>query len=116
MNIRLILNLTRQDFRDRYAGSILGIFWALINPLVMITIYLLIFSEIMGAKLPGASNLDGFSIYLISGLLPWFAFSNTIVRTTSVAAAPTQVGPAMGRSGIGRVGGGAGGGETHRSS
>ncbi len=84
MNIRLILNLTRQDFRDRYAGSILGIFWALINPLVMITIYLLIFSEIMGAKLPGASNLDGFSIYLISGLLPWFAFSNTIVRTTSV--------------------------------
>ena len=84
MNIRLILNLTRQDFRDRYAGSILGIFWALINPLVMITIYLMIFSEIMGAKLPGTSNLDSFSIYLISGLLPWLAFSNTIVRTTSV--------------------------------
>jgi len=84
MNIRLILNLTRQDFRDRYAGSILGIFWALINPLVMITIYLMIFSEIMGAKLPGTSNLDSFSIYLISGLLPWLAFSNTLVRTTSV--------------------------------
>ncbi|OUV02324.1 MAG: ABC transporter permease [Betaproteobacteria bacterium TMED82] len=84
MNVSFLLNMTRQDFRDRYAGSVVGVAWAVINPLIMILLYLIIFSEIMGAKLPGNSSLDSFSTYLISGLLPWFAFSNTFLRTTTV--------------------------------
>ena len=84
MNYSLILNLARQDFTDRYAGSIFGIFWAFLHPLALISIYLLVFSKIMGSRLPGVSNIENFSVYLVCGLLPWIAFSNTIVRTTSV--------------------------------
>ena len=83
MNIPLIINLTAQDFRDRYAGSVLGVIWALINPIVMITVYLIIFTGIMGSKLAGSSNLSSFSIFLISGLLPWLAFTSTVIRTSS---------------------------------
>ena len=83
MNIPLIINLTVQDFRDRYAGSILGGVWALVSPLVMILVYLLVFTEVMGARLAGSSNLSSFSIFLISGLLPWLAFMSTVVRTSS---------------------------------
>ncbi len=84
MNYSLILNLTRQDFTDRYAGSIFGIFWAFLHPLALISIYLVVFSKIMGSRLPGVSNLENFSVYLVCGLLPWIAFANTIIRTTSV--------------------------------
>ena len=84
MNYSLILNLARQDFTDRYAGSIFGIFWAFLHPLALISIYLVVFSKIMGSRLPGVSNIENFSVYLVCGLLPWIAFSNTIVRTTSV--------------------------------
>ena len=83
MNIPLIINLTLQDFRDRYAGSILGVVWALINPIVLIAVYLMVFTEIMGARLAGSSNLSSFSIFLISGLLPWLAFTSTVLRTSS---------------------------------
>lgn len=83
MYVALIKNLTLQDFRDRYAGSVFGSLWALINPIVMITVYLLVFTEIMGARLAGSSNLSSFSIFLISGLLPWLAFSSTLTRTAS---------------------------------
>ncbi len=83
MNIPLIINLTLQDFRDRYAGSIFGVAWALISPVVMIVVYLIVFTEIMGSKLAGSSNLSSFSIFLISGLLPWLAFTSTILRTSS---------------------------------
>ena len=83
MNIPLIINLTLQDFRDRYAGSIFGVVWALISPVVMIVVYLIVFTEIMGSKLAGSSNLSSFSIFLISGLLPWLAFTSTILRTSS---------------------------------
>ena len=83
MNIPLIFNLTLQDFRDRYAGSIFGIVWALVSPLLMILVYLIVFTEIMGARLAGPSNLSSFSIFLISGLLPWLTFASTVIRTSS---------------------------------
>ncbi|OUW01409.1 MAG: ABC transporter permease [Betaproteobacteria bacterium TMED156] len=84
MNFPLILNLTRQDFTERYAGSIFGFFWAFLHPLALISIYLVVFSKIMGSRLPGNSEMENFSIYLVSGLLPWVAFSNTLIRTTTV--------------------------------
>ena len=83
MNIPLIINLTLQDFRDRYAGSIFGVVWALISPIVLIAVYLVVFTEIMGSRLAGSSNLSSFSIFLISGLLPWLAFTSTVLRTSS---------------------------------
>lgn len=84
MNFSLILNLTRQDFTDRYAGSIFGILWAFFHPLALISIYLVVFSKIMGSRLPGNSDIENFSVYLVCGLLPWIAFGNTLIRTTSV--------------------------------
>ena len=81
MNIPLIINLTLQDFRD-YAVD-LWIVWALINPIVLIAVYLIVFTEIMGSRLAGSSNLSSFSIFLISGLLPWLAFTSTVLRTSS---------------------------------
>lgn len=84
MRSNLILELAKRDFTERYAGSVLGVFWAFIWPLVMIAIYTLVFSRVMGAKLPGISNIYSYSIYLISGLLPWTAFTNTVTRASTV--------------------------------
>lgn len=84
MHLPLLLDLTRQDFRDRYAGSMLGMAWAFINPLAMIFIFTVVFSNVMGARLPGTSSVYAFSVYLVSGLLPWMAFANTLTRSASV--------------------------------
>ncbi len=84
MNNHLILNLTRQDFTDRYAGSVFGVLWAFFHPLALISIYLIVFSKIMGSRLPGSSDIENFSVYLVCGLLPWIAFASTITRTTTV--------------------------------
>ncbi|MBB1074785.1 ABC transporter permease [Rhodoferax sp. 4810] len=85
MNISLLFDFTRQDFVDRYSGSALGALWAFIHPLVMIFIFTVIFANVMSAKLPGGSggNYD-YPIYLVSGLLPWIAFTNTITRCSTV--------------------------------
>ena len=84
MKTSLILELAKRDFTERYAGSVLGVLWAFIWPLVMIAIYTMVFSRVMGAKLPGISSIYSYSIYLISGLLPWTAFSNTVMRSSTV--------------------------------
>lgn len=70
-----ILGSVKREFLLKYKKSILGSFWAIINPLAMILIYTIIFSKIMHAKLPGISSGFAYSIYLCSGLLTWGLFA-----------------------------------------
>ena len=87
MNIALLLNFVRQDLVDRYAGSVLGRAWAFVLPLVQILIFVFVFSTVMGAKLSVlGAELGGYaySIYLVSGILAWNAFSNTVSRIASI--------------------------------
>ncbi len=83
-NRELVLNLVSRDLRNRYAGSMMGILWNVINPLAMIVIYTVIFSQIMRAKLPGVNDIYGYSIYLCSGIFSWMAFQEAVIRGTNV--------------------------------
>jgi len=84
VNIHLLVNFTKQELVDRYAGSVLGAVWTFIYPLVNILIFTLIFSKLMGARLPGSSSVYSYSIYLIPGIISWNAFANTVVRSSNV--------------------------------
>jgi lipopolysaccharide transport system permease protein len=84
VNYKLIVEFAKRDLSDKYSGSIIGVGWAFINPLIMIFIYTIIFSKIMGAKLPGIDNTYSYSIYLVSGLLAWNSFSSTIRRISTL--------------------------------
>ena len=84
MNVALLLQITRQDLVDRYAGSLLGGLWTFIQPLVNMLVFILVFSRVMSARLPDLGGAYSYSIYLISGLLGWVAFSSTLTRTTTV--------------------------------
>lgn len=80
----LLWNFVVRDFKSRYAGSVIGIFWNVIHPLTLIMIYIVVFSRFMGARLPGSSDAYSYSIYLCAGLLPWNAFAEVISRSTTV--------------------------------
>ena len=68
-NKRLILSLAKNDFKTKYAGSYLGIFWAFVQPVVTILVYFFVFS--VGFRSGSVSNVP-FVVYLVSGLVPWF--------------------------------------------
>jgi lipopolysaccharide transport system permease protein len=84
VNLSLILELTRRDFIERYSGSALGFTWSFIYPLINILIYMIIFGSLMGARLPGMQSIWGYGVYLIAGLIPWTAFTNTVTRASTV--------------------------------
>jgi lipopolysaccharide transport system permease protein len=80
-----LIELTKRDFTERYSGSVLGVFWTFIWPLVNIFVYTVIFSQVMGARLQGVSSTTyGYGIYLIAGILPWTAFANTVSRSATI--------------------------------
>lgn len=87
MNLALIWNFSKQDLKDKYAGSSLGVLWAFLGPLANILIFTLIFSNVMAARLNiGDGQFDKFSysIYLVAGIVPWMAFAAAVGRITTV--------------------------------
>lgn len=79
-----ILGSVRRDFEARYQQSLLGAAWAVLQPLAMIIIYTVIFSQIMRAKLPGIETDYAYSIYLCAGVLTWNLFTDIVGRAQGV--------------------------------
>jgi ABC-type polysaccharide/polyol phosphate export permease len=67
----LFANLFRRDFHAKYKGSLLGIFWSLLNPLMLLGVYLVVFGVIM----PPKTAVPHYPIYLLAGLACWIFFS-----------------------------------------
>ena len=74
----------KRDFQSRYQSSFLGALWLILQPLSMIAVYTLVFSNLMKARLPGELGEYAFSIYLCSGLLTWGLFSEVLLRSRSM--------------------------------
>jgi lipopolysaccharide transport system permease protein len=83
LNLSLIFELAKRDITEKYSGSTLGVLWNFIYPLVDIFIFTVIFSNLMGSRLPGSSSAYSYGFYLTSGVIPWNAFSNTVSRTAT---------------------------------
>lgn len=75
-----IIGSVKREFQTKYRNSLLGIAWMVINPLAMIIVYTVIFSQIMHAKLPGADGAFSYSIYLCAGILTWGLFAEVVNR------------------------------------
>lgn len=79
-NRHLIISLSKNDFKTKYAGSYLGIIWAFIQPVVTILVYWFVFQ--VGLK-NGSVEEVPFVLWMIAGLVPWFFFSDTLNSGTS---------------------------------
>lgn len=66
----LFANLFRRDFQAKYKGSVLGVLWSLLNPLVLLGVYLLVF----GVIFPN-NSIPRYPLYLLAGLACWIFFS-----------------------------------------
>lgn len=80
----LILNFVRRDLLARYKGSVMGIFWSVVQPLVMLILYTMVFSTILRVRVGPAEGTSIFAIYLFCGMLPWNAFQEGMSRSAGV--------------------------------
>ena len=72
----LFLDLFRRDLMVRYRGSLLGLGWTLVNPLVLMGVYTLVFSVLM--RIPGVAEMDYFPLFVITGLVTWVFFQASV--------------------------------------
>lgn len=79
-----ILGSVKREFQSKYRNSLLGVAWTVINPLAMIFIYTVIFSQMMKARLPGVDSTFAYSIYLCAGVLTWGLFAEIVGRAQNM--------------------------------
>ena len=79
-----ILSSVKREFQSKYRNSLLGALWMVINPLAMILVYTVIFSQVMSAKLPGIDSTFSYSIYLCAGILTWGFFAEITGRAQNM--------------------------------
>lgn len=72
----LIAVLVRRELDARYRASVLGFFWSLLNPLLLLAVYTVVFTYIFHPRFPGG---DPYPLFLFSGLLPWLFFSGAVL-------------------------------------
>lgn len=80
-NRKVIFNLSKNDFKIKYAGSYLGIVWAFIQPIVTIVVYWFVFQ--VGFR---SGNVQGdcpYIVWLMTGLIPWFFFVEALSGGTN---------------------------------
>ncbi len=78
---RLIFDMARQDFRNRYVGAMLGLVWSFVQPLVMT---LILWAVITLAFNTNAVRGVPFALWLLTGLAAWNYFSEALFMTTGV--------------------------------
>jgi lipopolysaccharide transport system permease protein len=79
-----ILGSVKREFQSKYRNSLLGVAWIVLNPLAMILVYTVIFSKVMGARLPGVDSTFAYGIFLCAGILTWGLFADVIGRGQNV--------------------------------
>lgn len=82
-NRHLIWKLAKNDFKKRYAGSYMGAVWAMIQPVVTVAMYYIVFDKIMGNGINRGTGDVPFVLFLTAGLVPWFYFTEALNSGTN---------------------------------
>ena len=72
-------NLFRRDLQAKYRGSALGVLWTIVNPIMLMGVYLLVFSTVLKARF---ASLPHYPLFLLSGLAIWTFFAAALQSAT----------------------------------
>lgn len=86
-NWQIINTMIRRDISGRYKGSLAGVAWAVVNPILMLAIYTFVFSVVFNArwKTDAGSKAD-FAIVLFCGLIIFSIFAECVNRAPGLIA------------------------------
>jgi len=74
----LIRNLVVRDLKARYKSSVLGFLWSLVNPLLMMAVFSVVFTYMMPSQ-----AVPHFPLFVLCGILPWNFFTASLMGSTN---------------------------------
>lgn len=89
----LAWSLAKRELTDRHVGSVLGPFWTIGHPLFLMAVYVFVFAVVLQTRIGDSVTFPfDYSVYILSGLIPWMAFQESMNKScASIAANPSLV-------------------------
>ena len=88
----LIYELAKREISDRYAGQSFSRFWTIGHPLILLATYVFVFGFIFKARMGGRPDQPfDYTSYLLSGLIPWLTFQESMAKAGSLIVANANV-------------------------
>ncbi len=73
----LLFMFLKRDLKERYVGSVMGFYWSIVNPLVLLILYWFVFSSVLKINFQG----NNAALYIFTGMLPFLTFQESIQRS-----------------------------------
>jgi lipopolysaccharide transport system permease protein len=77
----ILARTTWVDLKAAYAGSVLGIIWVIMGPLLMLSVYALTYAVIFKVRIPALSTTE-YVLYVFCGIVPFLAFAQSLSSGT----------------------------------
>src|SRR5882757_8015130 len=74
---RVLAAITRVELAKRHAGSILGMTWVVLQPALLLSVYLFVYMVVMKLRFPGYSQFD-YVLYVFCGLVSFLGFMEAL--------------------------------------
>ncbi|MCB9962683.1 MAG: ABC transporter permease [Hyphomonas sp.] len=87
--LTLLRRLTVREVGARYKGSVLGVLWSLLTPLLLLSVYAFVFGHVFKSRWSGqdgasSQSMTQFAIVLFAGLTTFQLFSDAVTRAPAV--------------------------------
>jgi len=77
----ILLRTTWVDIKASFAGSVLGVVWVIVGPLLMLSVYALTYAVIFKVRIPSLSTSE-YVLYVFCGIVPFLAFAQSLSSGT----------------------------------
>src|SRR4029077_16386210 len=74
---RLLTAITRVELAKRHAGSVLGFSWVVLQPALLLSVYLFVYMGVLRMRFEGFSRFDSV-LYVFCGLVPYLGFMEAL--------------------------------------
>ena len=74
---RLLASITRVELAKRHAGSVLGFTWVVLQPALLLSVYIFVYMVVLGMRFEGFSRFD-YVLYVFCGLVPYLGFMEAL--------------------------------------
>lgn len=74
---RLLASITKVELAKRHAGSVLGMAWVVLQPALLLSVYLFIYMVVFKMRFEGFSSFD-YVLYVFCGLVPYLGFMEAL--------------------------------------
>lgn len=82
-NRHILFQMVLREIKGKFAGSIGGMFWNFVHPLLLLAVYIFVFIYIFKLRVSSGGGAGASALFITAGLFPWLIFAEGLLRGTS---------------------------------